>query len=202
MVAVGGERDLRVMIMNNLGQALAQVGRVKEAKAMFDSVLGLLGPGELDERLTTAVHRWRAGKVNCDWSGLGAQAEGLVREVVSLQVDEGKDAALLPFDTLGLEMPKGKRRDVAVNHARGLSEASGRAGAPEVKRPAGKLKLSYLCYDFNDHPTAHLAEGLFLHHNRTGRVEASAMNYGKDDGSSYRDNIVNLVGGKEEDGGR
>lgn len=196
------EKELEVMILNNLGQALAQAGRVKEAKGMFNAVLSVLGSGERDERLTTMVHRWRAGKMNCDWEEFGHSVEGVMWEVLERQVDEGKDAALLPFDTLGMEIPKDKRRDIAVNHARALSELSSSMPPPLVERPAGRLKLGYICYDFNDHPTSHLAEGLFLHHNKTGRVEVTAMNYGKDDESTYRKNIVELVGGKEEDGGR
>lgn len=28
------------------------------------------------------------------------------------------------------------------------------------------LKVGYMCFDYNDHPTAHLIEGLFLWHAR------------------------------------
>ena len=62
--------------------------------------------------------------------------------------------------------------------------------------------MGYICYDFNNHPTAHLAEGLFLWHNLTSRVVVDAYNYGKNDNSTYRKNIVSLVGGLEEEGGR
>lgn len=63
------------------------------------------------------------------------------------------------------------------------------------------LRVGYLCFDFNDHPTAHLAEGLFIHHsNKTytrrhagtlgqqqpAAVQAFALSYGRDDGSTYR----------------
>lgn len=39
-------------------------------------------------------------------------------------------------------------------------------------------------------------------HNFTNIVDVDAYSYGKDDNSTYRRNIVDLVGGKEEDGGR
>jgi protein O-GlcNAc transferase len=57
-----------------------------------------------------------------------------------------------------------------------------------------RLKLAYLSYDFNDHPTAHLVEGLFAHH-RPSRVNAVCYNYGKDDGSSYRKHIAEMAHG-------
>jgi hypothetical protein len=60
------------------------------------------------------------------------------------------------------------------------------------------LKVGYLCFDFNDHPTAHLVEGLFVEHRLLGSkhissqrmfgrpLEAVALSYGRDDGSDYR----------------
>jgi len=111
----------------------------------------------------------------------------------------------LPFDTLGIEIGTEERKEIAVIHAERLSRFSRAVEGPKPGRPRGegrnKLNLAYICYDFNDHPTAHLAEGLFLHHNRTGRVNVDAFNYGKDDNSTYRRNIVDLLGGKEEEGG-
>ena len=65
------------------------------------------------------------------------------------------------------------------------------------------LRVGYLSYDFNEHPTAHLVEGLFIHHKRLSdasreasapeskrriapRFQALALSYGKHDNSSYR----------------
>jgi protein O-GlcNAc transferase len=59
-----------------------------------------------------------------------------------------------------------------------------------------QLKAGYLCYDFNDHPTAHLVEGLFHHHASSPRgagLQVAAYSYGKDDNSTYRRNIEALA---------
>ena len=69
-----------------------------------------------------------------------------------------------------------------------------------------KLRLGFLSYDFNDHPTAHLSEGLFFWNNLSmtasvSSVEFAAYNYGKNDNSTYRKNIESYVGGMAEKGG-
>jgi predicted O-linked N-acetylglucosamine transferase (SPINDLY family) len=51
-------------------------------------------------------------------------------------------------------------------HAAGLSRFAASLPPAPLPPAPGRLKMGYICYDFNDHPTAHLAEGLFLHHNR------------------------------------
>ena len=46
---------------------------------------------------------------------------------------------------------------------------------------AGRLNVGYMTADYSNHPTAHMAEGLFQHHNRT-RVAALALAIGKGKG--------------------
>ena len=148
---------------------------------------------------------FRSSKVACDWEGW-RWFDGLLWDVNVLQLAVGRQSSLLPFDSLGLPVSPRWRREVAVKHAEDLSRMAMASITPNypVREFNGteKLKMGYICYDFNNHPTAHLAEGLFLWHNLTGRVVADAYNYGKDDNSTYRKNIVELVGGVEEDGGR
>lgn len=78
-----------------------------------------------------------------------------------------------------------------------------------------KLKLGFLSYDFNNHPTAHLVEAIFsevVHYrgctvsagevctfdhdwrmsNRCTAIELLVYNYGVNDNSSYRRNIENV----------
>jgi len=114
---------------------------------------------------------------------------------------------LLPFDTLVLPVSGAWRLKAAIAQSRLLDHHGSALPAP---RPAavskGTLRVAYLCFDFNDHPTAHLVEGLFKWHRRlrlrrrSGGVRAAALSYGKDDGSDFRaaisrdaDAFVNLV---------
>ena len=52
-------------------------------------------------------------------------------------------------------------------------------------QPPRRLKIGYLSHDFNDHPTAHMVEGLFVHHDQSN-FETYAYSYGKDDHSIFR----------------
>jgi len=53
------------------------------------------------------------------------------------------------------------------------------------RRPAPRIRLGYLTADIWDHPTAHLAYGLFAGHDRS-RFDVFLYSYGPDDGSAYR----------------
>ena len=61
-----------------------------------------------------------------------------------------------------------------------------------------KLRIGFLSFDFNDHPTAHMVEGIFsvLRENKAAAKEDSVeliiYNYGKDDNSSYRNRLVEV----------
>ena len=213
--------EMCVMILNNAGQALTQMGRVAESVAGHRKVLALMQlrlegvakddkyeTAALDDNiLHTRAHVFRSAKMSCSWSEWRA-FDQLLQDIGAKQMANGNQSALLPFDTLGLPVDPAWRKEVAVLHARELSELSDRLDRPTAalrdessRRKAKKLKVGYICYDFNDHPTAHLAEGLFLWHNRSAVVDFEAYNYGKDDNSTYRKNIVRLVGGKAVGGG-
>lgn len=112
---------------------------------------------------------------------------------------------MLPFDTLLIPVSLYDR--LLVAHGASLhilssasplprtvhSEQRSDARGTESGRRA--LRVGFMSYDFNDHPTAHLVEGIFdtVHTRRiSGSSERSPnadliiLNYGKNDGSSYR----------------
>jgi len=136
--------------------------------------------------------------MSCDWRSW-LTFDALLHEVNTHQLGQNLQSALLPFDTLGLPVPPHWRKLVATTHAQYLSDFSDTVNPPRPRldRAQGdRLKIGYICYDFNDHPTAHLAEGLFKFHNQSNAVNVDAYNYGKDDDSTYRRNIEALVGGR------
>ena len=57
--------------------------------------------------------------------------------------------------------------------------------APSSPHP---LRLTYLSYDFRDHPMGHLTQGLVTSHNRS-RFVVQAASYGPNDNSTYRERI-------------
>ena len=164
-----------------------------------------------DSLIMTHAHLSRARKVVCDWHALEARRDSLLHYIETTQLSRGRQSSLMPFDTLHLPVhPIWSLRVATIysdsfNHlfflySKRLNLTERKIVWPGQVPPlhgcdAGaadqrcKLRLGYICYDFNDHPTAHLVEGLFHHHNRS-RVIAAAYNYGRDDNSTYRRHIV------------
>ena len=135
-----------------------------------------------DTVVHTKSHLCKARAVVCDWEHFDSNFRELRRLIDDRQTSRGFHSALLPFDTLGAEVTPAWRKEVAVNHSNqwsSLQVERGRA-SPEWPRPPslksarggvggrGPIHVGYICYDFNDHPTTHLVEGLFKVR-RTGR---------------------------------
>ncbi|MGE0086139.1 MAG: tetratricopeptide repeat protein [Desulfococcaceae bacterium] len=57
------------------------------------------------------------------------------------------------------------------------------------KNPAKKIRIGYLSNGFHNHPTAHLMLGLFRVHKRE-QFEIYCYAYGKEDGTGYREKIL------------
>ena len=75
-------------------------------------------------------------------------------------------------------------RSHASELARRVGWAQGKLERKQRQR-TGRIRLGYLTADIWDHPTAHLASGLFAGHDRS-RFEVFLYSYGPDDGSAYR----------------
>jgi predicted O-linked N-acetylglucosamine transferase (SPINDLY family) len=116
---------------------------------------------------------------------------------------------MLPFDTLLLPVSLQTRLLIAYSASMHISASS---SSPPISRDvngstplatlssSGRrlLRVGLTSYDFNDHPTSHLVEGIFqvlhqrFHHPTTGAAAAQqkyqliVFSYGKNDGSTYR----------------
>ena len=146
------------------------------------------------------THLLKARVPHCDW----VAREAMLAEILDVdrrRMDRGERPALLPFDTLLVDMPPRARMRHAVYTSRALEHYGDLLPPPAPNAPNGSLRVAYMCYDFNDHPTAHLVEGLFRWHRRfkdafrsargPRALEAvAALGYGKDDHSDYRDAIA------------
>jgi len=120
-------------------------------------------------------------------------------------------SAMLPFETLGSDVSRAFRLVVARLHSTshdsqysmanwppptppppvrtsGLAGARREGAEGSASKPADAahlLRVGYMSFDFNDHPTTHLVEGLFLHHkNRTGFGSSSDSSDSHNDWSS------------------
>lgn len=123
------------------------------------------------------------------------------------------EGPLLPFDTLLTVMSLEDRLVIARSASALISRARSVLPARSTFTERKKLKIGFMSFDFNNHPTAHLVEGIFsiirkhrttvvaagdrqvmtsLIHNRFDDVELFIYSYGRDDNSTYRQQLVAL----------
>ncbi len=108
------------------------------------------------------------------------------------------EGPLLPFDTLLLPISLAERLLVATaaSSVYLTAEQAGTAAEFGTHAESRALRLGFSSYDFNNHPTAHLVEGIFSEAHRLRpecpsssrrcSVELFVYSYGFDDNSTYR----------------
>lgn len=130
----------------------------------------------------------------------------------AVSVDHSYKGSLLPFDTLLIAVPLDLRlliaQEVSASYHkwtspfRALDATKLVDDSAALRQRTRRLRLGFISYDFNDHPTAHLVIALF---ETIGRgecvvgslgplcdVELITFSYGKDDNSSYRRALESL----------
>lgn len=141
-----------------------------------------LDPASLDARF----HAARAAAMACEWTWPLEQTIALVEYWAANPADP-RTRGLRPF--LAYEIPVGNpvRRAVAGHYAKQVVAQATRGLTVTTPDPApgARLRVGYLSADFHNHPTMHLAGGLFSHHDRSA-VEVFAYSFGEDDGSEQR----------------
>lgn len=160
-------------------------------------------------------HIFQCGRAACFFS-VWAWFDQLHWFIDTYQLQNGMESSLLPFDTLGLPVTLGWRKIVAERHAMGfnssqkkylttLNETTNVSSSLPQQQIVNPLVVSFLSQDFADHPTAHMVEGLFVNNRNKNHSGASlhyiVYSYGKNNTSTYRRNIQQLVGGESFRGG-
>ena len=157
----------------NLGSALRRLGRVAEAASCFEQAVSL-NPAFGEALIQLLQER----KSVCDWRLL----ESLTARLVSLV--ENQQASINPFVFLSLDTTSRQQLQCARHWAAEHLPVLERKPA----RPADagkKITIGYLSADYQEHATAHLAAGLFEHHDRE-RFRVMGYSYGADDGGDMR----------------
>ena len=159
---------------------------------------------ETELRANTA-HFSRTRTAQCDWELYWPRLYEIFAEC-DAEMMRGKEASLLPFDTLLLPTPS-SAWTLRVARSHSVKWEGTDKYAPMALDPAllpvstassgdgsrrDRLRIGYVSHDFNDHPTAHMAEGLFEHHDTT-RYAVTAYSYGKNDESVFRARIESAV---------
>ncbi|KAJ8602487.1 hypothetical protein CTAYLR_001222 [Chrysophaeum taylorii] len=183
------DRESSAFFCLQLGEFAHAVVNHERALALAKSI------GAVNDAEQTLGHILKASIPACNWDN----RENFVRSLVKQderRILRGDGPVLLPFDTLLLPIDGATRLKTARAQSRMFEHYE--TNLPPRLGDEGIMTVAYLCHDFNDHPTAHLVEGLFRWHRRLRDVRGSrqgtytaAISYGKDDGSSYREIIAN-----------
>ncbi|RHY62481.1 hypothetical protein DYB34_006192 [Aphanomyces astaci] len=88
-----------------------------------------------------------------------------------------------------VDIPPHLRRRIAEAYA-GATTPNRPPQSVDLNKNNRRVHVGYLSHDFNNHPTAHLMEGLFVHHD-TLSFEISTWSYGKGN-VAYRKSIPTL----------
>lgn len=164
-----------------LGRACASGGLPEEA---IDAFLGALElePGLLE--IEAMLHKPLLD--TCDWPRIEEFVSRL-RQRAATMPPETWTRGLDPWAALLLPIDAGVRREAARQHAKRIEAAASRLPRvkPALRAELSRLRIAYLSADFRNHATAHLAAGLFEHHDRR-RFEVFAYSTGRNDASALR----------------
>jgi protein O-GlcNAc transferase len=142
------------------------------------------------------VHTGRSSKSACIWKNYDQNLDELLYRVEKFELSQGIASSFLPFDTLLYPVPWKMRRSIAELYAKQFEFHPHKYLFDKqfihLHENRTRLHIAYLSYDYTDHPTAHLMEGLFVHHDKS-KYEISAIGYGRNDGSAYRKRIEKVA---------
>ncbi|ETW07566.1 hypothetical protein H310_02053 [Aphanomyces invadans] len=181
---------LSLQIAINYGVALEANGQAMAALAQFKTARSLVESMEHVEAIDLFEHTTRTRRAIALWVDYEATWDAFIDATISRQLNRGAVSSLVPFSSLLVDLPPPLRKRIAEAYA----STPPRSPPLDLDRRSNtsRVHVGYLSFDFNNHPTAHLMEGLFVHHN-TSAFEVSAWSYGKDDGSAYRQSIPSLT---------
>jgi protein O-GlcNAc transferase len=175
----------------NLGTALEEQGRSDQAINCYLNALNITP--DYPKAYSHLVHQLQH---RCTWQKLEAFTAKL-DELTKQALDDGKKPDEMPFlnltrhsdPSLNCKVAKAWSDEISGRMS-GISQfypvGNGAVRIKELKK--NKITVGYLSNNFKNHPTAHLIQGMFPHHNRND-FDVFCYSYGEDDNSSYRKKI-------------
>jgi protein O-GlcNAc transferase len=175
----------------NLGTALEEQGRSDEAISSYLKALDI--HPEFPKAYSHLVHQLQH---LCAWQELEAFSTKLDK-LTAQALDAGKKPDEMPFlnltrhadPSLNYKVAKAWSNEISCRVS-GISQfyptSKGTSGVKKLKE--SRIRVAYLSNNFKNHPTAHLIQGMFRHHNRE-KFEVHCYSYGEDDNSCYRAKI-------------
>lgn len=210
---------VRLMAMTNIAVAYEHLEQIVSSMGWYNRALEYLQfvPFKTNDeaiRVTTNIHAHlgRAKKTVADWSDAEQAFDELWDAVSRYRLSGDRPSALMPFDTLLYPMKSSDRKNVAIVYARQYEAQDDTAfrsvSSNQLQLDNGRLRIGFLSYDFSNHPTTHLMEGIFAFADRS-ISNLIAFGYGRDDGSASRmritsaaDKFLNLASFSFEKGAR
>jgi protein O-GlcNAc transferase len=157
------------------GNVFTDLRRFDEAFAAYDQALNL----KPDLKYAEGARLFAKMGV-CDWAKIEAEILHFLSAVTDPKL------VSLPFTLLAIPTSSADRLQAAKTFV------ADRVSFPALWRGEiyshDRIRIGYFSADFRDHPVAHLAAGLFKHHDKS-RFEITAISFGPDDGSDLRSSI-------------
>jgi protein O-GlcNAc transferase len=157
------------------GNLFTELRRFDEAFAAYDQAVNL----KPDLKYAEGA-RLLAKMGVCDWAKIEAEIAHFLSAVTDPKL------VSLPFTLLAIPTSSADRLQAAKTFV------ADRVSFPAVWRGEiyshDRVRVGYFSADFCHHPVGHLTAGLFEHHDKS-RFEITAISFGPDDGSDWRNRI-------------
>ena len=167
---------------HNRGNVLLDLGRPEKALADYDKAwtINPFLPYLEGARLNAKMQL-------CDWVNLAAEESNLLANI------RNGIAASIPFPVLAMPSTPADQLRCAQIYATdkypNVARLDRALSANRRHHSQDRIRICYLSADLQNHATAHLAAGLFEHHDRTC-FETIAISFGLDDGSTMRARLL------------
>lgn len=124
----------------------------------------------------------------CDWNGIQGVRDRL-KASVQRNIAAGQSVQTRPFQAVVSFDDPTFQKLVADHEAQQIIAKPRKRLAATAQLKSDKITIGYLSAGFRNHPTGHLAKGLFGLHDRA-KFTTVALSLGKDDGSDLRRDII------------
>ena len=167
----------------NRGNVLSHLRRPEEALASYERALEIK-----PEMKYVLGHRLHTKMFMCDWRHFDTECAMLISAV------KAEHYVATPFEIVSVSSTASDQLKCAQIFIRNTIPASTKRLSERKRHRQGRIRLAYVSADFREHPVAHLAAGLFQHHDRV-QFEVIAISLNPTDGSKMR---VRLEGAFEK----
>ena len=170
------------LLFEQWGHALAQLGRLEEALAVYARL-----PADYTPHPALATHITLVEQKICLWEHISRYRDTVLQP--ALQWD-GQSLPPLPFPMVVMPIAISEAELRILGQHFATYVAANVIPFTDYPRPLAhaKLRIGYVSADFHNHATSHLMLGLFKCHERS-RFDIYAYSLGPDDSSHYRKRI-------------